>query len=192
MTIVRLSNICECRYSSTPSKLRPFRQPVAPRQSSTRSGKRLRLSFGASVSEQREEEEEEEEEKREKEEPVAAAEAAPEKSSEKPSTPSGASPLPEKSEQASAEVKGAAEPDVAPLKKDDVKREGETETAEEQSSDSADDGSDANDREDELDEAEEANGISLQNLLTTARDISVFMPEELVTERVQRIMEWAR
>lgn len=139
------------------------------------------------------EEEEEEEEKREKEEPAAAAaEAAPDKSSEKPSTPSGASPLPEKSEQASAEVKGAAEPDVAPLKKDVVKREGGTEAAEEQSSDSADDGSDANDREDELDETEEANGISLQNLLTTARDISVFMPEELVTERVQRIMEWAR
>lgn len=133
----------------------------------------------------KEREEEEEEEKREKEEP------AEEKLSEKPSTPSGAPSSPKKSDQASAEVKGAAEPDVTPLKKEDdgVKREGGTEAAEEQSSDSADDG---NDREDELDEAEEANGTSLQNLLTTARDISVFMPEELVTERVQRIMEWAR
>ena len=131
------------------------------------------------------EEEEEEEEKREKEEP------AQKQSSEKPSTPSDAPSSPKKSQQASAEVKGAAEPEVAPLKKEDngVKREGRTEAAEEQSSDSADDG---NDREDELDEAEDGNGTSLQNLLTTARDISVFMPEELVTERVQRIMEWAR
>ena len=99
----------------------------------------------------------------------------------------------EKSEQAS-EVKGAAEPGAAPAKNEGggVKREGGTEAAEEQSSDSADDGSDGNDREDELDEIEEDYEKQLQHLLTTARDISVFMPEELVTERVQRIMEWAR
>lgn len=55
-----------------------------------------------------------------------------------------------------------------------------------------DDGSDANDREDELDEAEESNDKALLQTLTTARDISVFMPEEMVAERVQRIVEWAR
>lgn len=55
-----------------------------------------------------------------------------------------------------------------------------------------DQGSDALDREDELDEAEESNEVELRQLLTTARDISVFMPEEMVTERMQRIMEWAR
>lgn len=54
------------------------------------------------------------------------------------------------------------------------------------------DGSSSIDREDELDEAEEAHEAALEQLLTTARDISVFMPEELVTERLQRILEWAR
>ena len=54
------------------------------------------------------------------------------------------------------------------------------------------DGIDAIDREDELDEVEHYNAKSLQHLLTTARDISVFIPEEVVIERVQKIMEWAR
>lgn len=63
----------------------------------------------------------------------------------------------------------------------------------EQSDDTREDqGSDALDREDELDEAEESNEEQLRQLLTTARDISVFMPEEMVTERMQKIMEWAR
>ena len=57
---------------------------------------------------------------------------------------------------------------------------------------SDDDGMDAIDREDELDELEHYNAKSLQHLLTTARDISVFIPEEVVIERVQKIMEWAR
>lgn len=57
---------------------------------------------------------------------------------------------------------------------------------------SVDHGSDGLDREDELDEAEESNEEDLRQLLTTARDISVFMPEEMVTERIQRILEWAR
>ncbi|CAM9409435.1 unnamed protein product, partial [Hapterophycus canaliculatus] len=58
--------------------------------------------------------------------------------------------------------------------------------------DSADDESDGDDREDELDEAEESNEKSLEQLLATARDITVFMPEELVAEKVQKIIEWAR
>lgn len=62
-------------------------------------------------------------------------------------------------------------------------------TVEGSESESDDDGTD---REDELDEAEETNEESIQQLLTTARDISVFMPEEMVTERVQRIIQWAR
>lgn len=57
--------------------------------------------------------------------------------------------------------------------------------------DSADE-SDGVDREDELDEQEETSEASLQELLVTARDITVFMPEELVAEKVQKIMEWAR
>lgn len=57
---------------------------------------------------------------------------------------------------------------------------------------SVDQGSDGLDREDELDEAEESNEEDLRQLLTTVRDISVFMPEEMVTERIQRILEWAR
>lgn len=57
---------------------------------------------------------------------------------------------------------------------------------------SADDESDGDDREDELDEAEESNEKSLEQLLATARDITVFMPEELVAEKVQKIIEWAR
>lgn len=62
----------------------------------------------------------------------------------------------------------------------------------EKDSDSADDESDGVDREEELDEEEESNGASLEQLLVTARDITVFMPEELVAEKVQKIMEWAR
>ena len=58
--------------------------------------------------------------------------------------------------------------------------------------DSADDESDDVDREDELDEQEENSEASLEGLLVTARDITVFMPEELVAEKVQKIMEWAR
>lgn len=59
-------------------------------------------------------------------------------------------------------------------------------------SDSADDESDGVDREDELDEEEETSDTSLEQLLVTARDITIFMPEELVAEKVQKIMEWAR
>lgn len=59
-------------------------------------------------------------------------------------------------------------------------------------SDSADYESDGVDREDELDEEEETSEAALEKLLVTARDITVFMPEELVAEKVQRIMEWAR
>lgn len=59
-------------------------------------------------------------------------------------------------------------------------------------SDSAEDESDGVDREDELDEEEESSEASLEQLLLTARDITVFMPEELVAEKVQKIMEWAR
>lgn len=58
--------------------------------------------------------------------------------------------------------------------------------------DSTDDDSDGVDREDELDEAEESLQASLEQLLITARDITIFMPEELVVEKVQKIMEWAR
>ena len=58
--------------------------------------------------------------------------------------------------------------------------------------DSADDESDGVDREDELDDQEETSEASLEKLLVTARDITVFMPEELVAEKVQKIMEWAR
>lgn len=57
--------------------------------------------------------------------------------------------------------------------------------------DSADESDDV-DREDELDEAEESSETSLEQLLAKARDITVFMPEELVAEKVQKIMEWAR
>lgn len=56
----------------------------------------------------------------------------------------------------------------------------------------SDDDSDDVDREDELDEAEEAIGKALEQLLLTSRDISVFMPEELVAEKVQKIIGWAR
>lgn len=73
----------------------------------------------------------------------------------------------------------------------DANREGAMDVVE-QGGDSTDGTSDGNDREDELDETEESNEAAIQQLLTTARDISVFMPEELVAERVQRIMEWAR
>lgn len=80
---------------------------------------------------------------------------------------------------------------VLPKKEDaDVQKGGATVCTE--GSETPDDGSDADDREDELDEAEESNIAALQELLTTARDISVFMPEELMTERIQKIMEWAR
>lgn len=58
--------------------------------------------------------------------------------------------------------------------------------------DSTDDDSDGFDREDELDEAEESIEASLEQVLVTARDITIFMPEELVVEKVQKIMEWAR
>ena len=58
--------------------------------------------------------------------------------------------------------------------------------------DSTGDESDDVDREDELDEAEESSETSLEQLLVKARDITVFMPEELVAEKVQKIMEWAR
>ncbi|CBJ26123.1 conserved unknown protein [Ectocarpus siliculosus] len=56
----------------------------------------------------------------------------------------------------------------------------------------SDDESDDVDREDELDEAEEAIGKALEQLLLTSRDITVFMPEELVAEKVQKIIGWAR
>eukprot|EP00903_Cladosiphon_okamuranus_P013909 g12937.t1 len=59
-------------------------------------------------------------------------------------------------------------------------------------SDFADDESDGVDREDELDEEEEISEAALETLLVAARDITVFMPEELVAEKVQKIMEWAR
>lgn len=55
-----------------------------------------------------------------------------------------------------------------------------------------DDESDSVDREDELDELEEKDEKALDQLLTLARDISVFMPEEILMERIQRIMQWAR
>lgn len=58
--------------------------------------------------------------------------------------------------------------------------------------DSTDDDSDGVDREEELDEAEESIQASLEQVLVTARDITIFMPEELVVEKVQKIMEWAR
>lgn len=58
--------------------------------------------------------------------------------------------------------------------------------------DSNDDDSDGVDREDELDEAEDSIKASLEQVLSTARDITIFMPEELVVEKVQKIIEWAR
>lgn len=54
------------------------------------------------------------------------------------------------------------------------------------------DESDAVDREDELDELEEKDEKTLEQMLTLARDISVFMPEEILMERIQKIMQWAR
>ncbi|CAM9625248.1 unnamed protein product, partial [Choristocarpus tenellus] len=48
------------------------------------------------------------------------------------------------------------------------------------------------DKEEELDEAEEANAGELTQLLERAREINVFMPEEMVAERVVEIMQWSR
>lgn len=59
-------------------------------------------------------------------------------------------------------------------------------------SDSADDESDGDDRELELDDEETSCGNSLKDFLHGARDITVFMPEELVAEKIQKIMAWAR
>lgn len=56
----------------------------------------------------------------------------------------------------------------------------------------SDDDGDAVDREEELDKEEQFHTEALQQLLTKARDISVSMPEEVATERILKIMEWAR
>lgn len=69
--------------------------------------------------------------------------------------------------------------------------ENETRRAEQDIQHPEDDG-DSLDREEELDEAEESHEEGLTQLLTTARDISVFMSEEMVTEKIQKIMEWGR
>lgn len=89
-------------------------------------------------------------------------------------------------------AKEAAEPPAGVWKKEDADVEMGGAAVVAEGNESPDDGSDADDREDELDEAEETNIAALQELLTTARDISVFMPEELVTERILKILEWAR
>ncbi|CAM9199677.1 unnamed protein product [Discosporangium mesarthrocarpum] len=48
------------------------------------------------------------------------------------------------------------------------------------------------DPEEELDEAEDKNAEELTQLLEKAREINVFMPEELVAERVIEILLWSR
>lgn len=60
------------------------------------------------------------------------------------------------------------------------------------SGEGSDDDGDAIDREEELDKEEQIRTEALQHLLTKARDISVSMPEEMATERILKIMEWAR
>lgn len=109
-----------------------------------------------------------------------------------PAPKAGELPSLEKSSETLNILESTVQPKVEQTK-EECGVEGKTGTGSaEQGSDSADDESDGNDREDELDEQEESNEAALQELLTTARDISIFMPEELVTERVGRIMEWAR
>lgn len=54
------------------------------------------------------------------------------------------------------------------------------------------DGSESNDVETQVDEHEAADEEAIQQLLISARDISVYMPEEMVTERVHKLVEWAR
>eukprot|EP00752_Nemacystus_decipiens_P009884 g8817.t1 len=92
----------------------------------------------------------------------------------------------------------ASEKDPAQPSVEDAKLGGRSGMRQEQGNhaakdnDSAHDESDGVDREDELDEQEETNEASLEDLLLTARDITVFMPEELVAEKIQKIIEWAR
>lgn len=82
-------------------------------------------------------------------------------------------------------------PDAEAKRESDETRQGGP-TAAGNEDDSADDESDGDGREDELDDAEESDEKSLEQLLAKARDITVFMPEELVAEKVQKIIEWAR
>ncbi len=88
-------------------------------------------------------------------------------------------------------AKQSAQPNGAKSKPDQSSDSQQGQDADKGNDNSADESDDV-DREDELDEAEEASETSLEQLLAKARDITVFMPEELVAEKVQKIMEWAR
>lgn len=87
-------------------------------------------------------------------------------------------------ESAPVEQTAKSEPEVAKVGQEVAKVEREAEASDAES--------DAVDREDELDELEEKDEKTLEQMLNLARDISVFMPEEILMERIQKIMQWAR